>query len=164
LRKQDVLYKGIEIYDALYLKGLEQDVSSIKLHTNCELTDVSSNGNNISLQLHHTAHEKVFEHETNALVLATGYQTVVPSFLDSIKERINWMEEGSYNIARNYSVDRTGKRIFVQNAELHSHGFSAPDLGMGPYRNATILNSIRGYEYYLLEKKIAFQRFGIIEV
>jgi hypothetical protein len=39
----------------------------------------------------------------------------------------------------------------------HTHGFNAPDLGMGPYRNAIILNTILGYEYFPLEKDVPFQ-------
>jgi len=31
---------------------------------------------------------------------------------------------------------------------------------MGPYRNAIILNSILGYEHFVMEKNVAFQRFG----
>ena len=38
-----------------------------------------------------------------------------------------------------YAVDRSGREIFVQNAEEHTHGFVAPDLGMGAYRNSVII-------------------------
>jgi lysine N6-hydroxylase len=167
LKKQDPLYKGInynlinEIYDALYLMGLERDTSFIELHTNCELNDVSFSDNRIDLRFTHSELEERFEHNTNAVILATGYRSVVPSFLDSIKDQINFVEEDCYTVNRNYSIDVEGKRIFVQNAELHSHGFSAPDLGMGPYRNAAILNSVLGYEQFVMERNIAFQKFGI---
>jgi lysine N6-hydroxylase len=40
-------------------------------------------------------------------------------------------------------------------------GFNSADLGMGPYRNAGILNTILGYEHFLLEKHVAFQTFGV---
>jgi lysine N6-hydroxylase len=167
LKKQDVLYKGInfslinEIYDALYLKGLEEDTSFIQLHTNCELNDVMVEENKMRISFYHSECEKYFEHETGALILATGYQHAVPDFVKSIEEHISWMDDDRYNVHRNYSIDKAGKRIFVQNAELHSHGFSAPDLGMGPYRNATILNAILGYEHFVMEEKIAFQSFGV---
>lgn len=54
-----------------------------------------------------------------------------------------------------------GGRIFVQNAEEHTHGLTAPDLGMGAWRNAAILASILGEEIYPIERHIAFQTFGL---
>lgn len=167
ISSQDQLYKGInyalinDIYDALYLKGIEADTSFIELHTNAELKKVTVAENNINLEFYHNELQQRFDHTTGALILATGYKASIPSFLDSIKEYIEFYEDGQYNVARNYSIDVSGKKIFVQNADLHSHGFTAPDLGMGPYRNATIINTILGYEHFNLEKKVAFQTFGL---
>ena len=42
--------------------------------------------------------------------------------------------------------DRARPRLFVQNAELHTHGVGAPDLGLGAHRNAVILNAVCGRE------------------
>jgi lysine N6-hydroxylase len=52
-------------------------------------------------------------------------------------------------------------RLFVANADLHSHGVAAPDLGIGAIRNATILNSVAGREVYRLPKSTAFTSFSI---
>ena len=48
----------------------------------------------------------------------------------------------------------------MQNAELHTHGFVTPDLGMAAYRNSCILREIPGREVYPVERSIAFQQFG----
>jgi lysine N6-hydroxylase len=48
----------------------------------------------------------------------------------------------------------------VQNAELHTHGSTAPDLGMAAYRNSCIIRDMLGREPYPIEKSIAFQEFG----
>jgi lysine N6-hydroxylase len=166
LSQQDVLYKGInsslinEIYDLLYLKGLENADCSIGLKTNSELLGYNITGENISLQFLDTEVEQSFQMDTSAVILATGYRPGVPTFLESIKDQLN-RDEDQLDISREYAIDVRGKRIFVQNAELHSHGFCAPDLGMGPYRNATILNKILGYEHFALERGVAFQEFGI---
>lgn len=167
LRAQDPLYKGInfslinEIYDALYLKELDGSSSNIELRTCCELKGIVKEANELRLQFHHGELQKEFEHSSNAVILATGYKAVLPAFVDSIKEQVCFTEDGCYQVNRNYSVDASGKRVFVQNADLHSHGFTAPDLGMGPYRNATILNAILGYEHFVMERKVAFQNFGV---
>ena len=62
-----------------------------------------------------------------------------------------------------YAVDVTGREVFVQNAEEHTHGFVAPDLGMGAHRSATILNAVTGREAYPVEKRVATQTFGVPE-
>jgi lysine N6-hydroxylase len=165
LKLHDSVYKGInfslinEIYDLLYLKDFDQH-PGVTLQASTELLKITPAGDSIELALHHTQLEQQFIHKTSAVILATGYKQRFPAFLQPIRYRINWPEQGSFEVARNYSIDITGRQVFVQNAELHSHGFTAPDLGMGPYRNATILNTILGHEYFEMEKKIAFQNFG----
>lgn len=170
IQSQDQLYKGInfslinEIYEALYIKGIDGDISSIQLHTNTELKQVNSSLDEINLQFYHSELQQYFGHQAKALILATGYSANIPSFLDSVKKQIQFTNDEQYQVNRNYSIDVAGKRIFIQNADLNSHGFTAPDLGMGPYRNATILNAILGHEHFILEKKIAFQHFGLPHV
>ncbi|WP_308216873.1 hypothetical protein [Kocuria flava] len=44
---------------------------------------------------------------------------------------------------------------------MHTHGLTAPDLGMGAYRNSVILRAVTGREVYPVESAIAFQTFGI---
>lgn len=166
LRKQNMLYKGINyslinnIYDALYLKQLQQEIN-IHLGTNSELKSVRVKDDQLEMTLFHAECEKEFQHTSKSIILATGYHNVIPSFIRNIRHRIQWNTDNNYQVNRNYSIDVENKSIFIQNAELHTHGFSAPDLGMGPCRNATILNSILGHEYYKLENNIAFQTFGI---
>jgi lysine N6-hydroxylase len=51
--------------------------------------------------------------------------------------------------------------LYVQNAELHTHGVGAPDLGLAAWRSATILNSVTGKEPYPLPTRTAFTTFGL---
>lgn len=51
--------------------------------------------------------------------------------------------------------------IHVQNAELHTHGVGAPDLGLAAWRSATILNTLTGKETYPLPTRTAFTSFGL---
>lgn len=165
LKKQGMLYKGInfgminEIYDALYIKDLNCTCENITIQSNVELVAAAQEHDDLELVLEQTELREVFTLHTHVLILATGYQQANPAFLNGVIDRIGFDELGQYLVNRNYSIDN-GNSLFVQNVELHTHGFSAPDLGMGPYRNATILNSILGYEHYQLERKVAFQGFG----
>jgi lysine N6-hydroxylase len=147
---QGSLYKGInqgligEIYDQLYRGGDDQ----AKLYPNCALHSIASEEAMLCLQLEQVEMGQLFSHRTDAVILATGYQEERPSFLP----------DGPAN--KNYSIDEHNQ-LFVQNADLYSHGFNSADLSMGPYRNAVILNTILGYEHFTLEKHIAFQTFGV---
>jgi lysine N6-hydroxylase len=168
LKEQDVLYKGMNIalinsiYDALYQRDLEESDNAIHLTTNCELKDISKGKTgDLSLRFYHREQEKEFSWSTDTLILSTGYCFELPSFLHKIRDRIQWDNKGRFAVNRNYSIDAAQNEIFVLNAELHTHGFLAPDLGMAPYRNATILNEILGYEYYKMEKQVTFQSFSV---
>ena len=174
LATQDHLYKGInfsliqEIYCELYQLGLNNDTNHIGLYSNSELQRLTKTGNDeIELSFYHSESEQSFTHNAEAVILATGYKQQVPEFAEPIKDLIKWTPDPStgtgqvqYKVKRNYSIDAANS-IFVQNAELHTHGFNAPDLGMGPYRNSIILNAILGYEHFVMEKNISFQTFGV---
>ncbi len=164
LKQQCVLYKGInfslinEIYDQLYLLSLDEASNLPGLFTNCELKGINTSSRRLGMQLLHMETEERFETSTEAIILATGYSARIPDFISPIKEMINW-KNGAYQLNRNYSIDNNNT-LFVQNAELHTHGYNSADLGLGPYRNAVILNSILGYDHFVMEREVAFQTFG----
>ena len=56
--------------------------------------------------------------------------------------------------------DGAPSTLFVQNAELHTHGVGAPDLGLGAHRNAVIVNALCGREVYAVRERNVFQSFG----
>jgi lysine N6-hydroxylase len=165
LAGQDALYKGINsgllsaIYERLYERLLDNPADDTALYPNCELTEIKIDGHQIICMFRHSETKEIFKHTTDALILSTGYKEKPPAFLTNVKERINWLPNGKFDVSRTYSVS-ADQSIFVQNADLHSHGFASADLSFGPYRNAVILNSILGYPHFHLEEGTSFQRFG----
>ena len=161
------LAKGInsetinQIYDLLYAKRLVSDVKT-NLLTNSELQDITWNRSTGSycLHLHQLEQNKSYQHNADALVLATGYTYEIPSYLEGIRCRIRWNEQGQYEVSRYYTIDKNCSEIFVQNAEHHTHGFVTPDLGMACYRNSHIIRQLLGRDYYPIENRIAFQSFA----
>ncbi|WP_419812129.1 lysine N(6)-hydroxylase/L-ornithine N(5)-oxygenase family protein [Bacterioplanoides sp.] len=162
---QKHLYKGInaslinDIYDLLYVKRLAADFNTNLLTNSTLLSAEDTQDNSIRLFFRQDEQQQDYALETDALVLSTGYMYQLPDFLEPISSRIEWDGKGRFSVKRNYSVDRNGAEIFVQNAELHTHGFVTPDLGMACYRNSYILREITGVEYYPIEERIAFQQF-----
>ena len=164
---QKNLYKGINaelidaIYDLLYPKSLAGLVDT-QLLTHSALTGAAwdpASGSH-TLQLRHEETGADFALETEAVVLATGYSYREPEFLAGVQHRIARDSSGRFAVDRNYSTGVEPGEIFVQNAELHTHGFVTPDLGMAAYRNSCILREITGREIYPVERSIAFQQFG----
>ncbi|TVL05171.1 alcaligin biosynthesis protein [Shewanella algae] len=162
---QKSLYKGINadlinsIYDLLYQKRLHCDFD-VQLLTNTALQSVHSDGQQLLLSCRHTELEQEFELTSSALVMATGYCYRLPDFLEPLHSQLLFDQKGEPDVQRHYHIDKAG-RIFVQNLGLHTHGLCSPDLGMGCYRNATILRQILGKAPYEIEQQIAFQSFGI---
>ncbi|HEY9366318.1 MAG TPA: SidA/IucD/PvdA family monooxygenase [Agromyces sp.] len=165
-REQRGLYKGIsgelvdDIYDTLYRKSAARPVPTTLL-TDTELLGAEwhPDEERYTLRLRHAQLGEEHPRTTSALILATGYAARTPTFLDPVADRIQWDGTGRFAVARDYSID--GGRVFVQNGEEHTHGLTAPDLGFGAWRNSSILASILGGEPYPIERRIAFQEFGI---
>jgi lysine N6-hydroxylase len=100
------------------------------------------------------------------VVLATGYQHPIPSCVKNLSGLIAWDEKQRYQVSLDYRLKKTKEtenEIFVQNAELHTHGVGAPDLGLGAYRNSVIINTLTGREIYPVQKRNVFQQFGVQE-
>jgi lysine N6-hydroxylase len=164
--QQKGLFKGIDselidaIFDLLYQKNLKGPVPT-RLLTNSALRTASYEDGTYTLGLRQEEQGKDYELHTEGLILATGYRYVTPAFLEPVADRIRFDGHGRFDVARNYSIDTAGREIFLQNAGVHTHSITSPDLGMGAYRNAYIIGELLGSEYYAVEKSIAFQEFAV---
>jgi lysine N6-hydroxylase len=164
--EQKGLFKGIdgdlinEIFDLLYQKNLGGPVPA-RLLTNSSLESVRHEEGTYTLGLRQQEQGKDYELSSAGLIMATGYRYAEPEFLAPVRDRLRYDDRGNFDVARNYAIDTTGSGVFLQNAGVHTHSITSPDLGMGPYRNAYIIRELLGTEYYPVEKTIAFQEFAI---
>ncbi len=166
LATQQSLYKGInydlinEIYNSMYAIELADGTVNACLRANSSLQSLETSQDGVHLLTFLQEEQGItFDVSTEYVIMATGYKYHEPGFLRNIQDRIKRNADGTYAVHRNYSIDHEASDIYVQNAELHSHGFVSPDLGMGAYRNASILNEVMGEEVYKVEQKVAFQQF-----
>jgi len=170
-REQRNLYKGIsadlidDIYDTLYRRtALGREVPTTLLSdtevvaARAERADDGST--EYVLTLRHGQLGTTAEHRTRAVVAATGYAAGVPTVLDPVRGRLLLDDQGRFAATADYTVSSDG-RIHTLNGEEHSHGVTAPDLGFGPWRNSVVLAKITGREPYPVERRIAFQEFGL---
>ncbi|WP_316668035.1 lysine N(6)-hydroxylase/L-ornithine N(5)-oxygenase family protein [Ralstonia psammae] len=173
IRKQDSLYKGVnaslinQIYDLLDDKRLgdRRKAGPLRTHliTNCELQACRHNPatDTYEIEFQQLDSGARYAHRTEGLVLATGYEQNIPAFLEGIRHRLRWDAKGRYQLSRNYAADLNGNEVYVQNAGLHTHGLTNPDLGMSCYRNSCIIRELTGVEHYKIEQRIAIQDFAI---
>ena len=166
--RQNRLYKGESkelidsIYERLYLDEIHGSRNNIKIYINTEFDQLNI-GTNSDLNLQFLSHNQraFFRTQNRGGHFCDRIQEhTIPEFLGPISHLIFWNENAFYDVNKNYSVDYNNS-IFVQNADLHSHGFNSADLGMGPYRNAIILNEVLERKYFNMESHIVFQHFGV---
>jgi lysine N6-hydroxylase len=163
------LYKAIssetigQIYDLLYDRAAGGEPDTVTLLPDVEVISARRRDNGLELACHHAGEQRDFVVVTDAVILGTGYAPRRPRLLDPLTELIDWDGQGRYRVGIDYRVamrpEVTG-RLYVQNAELHTHGVGTPDLGLGAHRAAVILNSVTGRTAYRLPRRAAFTTFG----
>ena len=170
---QDLLYKGISaatsarIFDTLYERSIDGAEPDVGYAARCELRELGrTSGGALRLALHHLDEEATFTHETDVLVLGTGYRDApapVPGLADlaMLDEHGRPVVEPDFRVRLRDGVGGRDRMLFVQNAELHTHGVGAPDLGLGAHRNAVIVNALCERTVYPLRERNVFQSFGV---
>jgi lysine N6-hydroxylase len=172
LPSQDLLYKGIgpdtsaEIYQLLYERTVAGSTVPVRLRPHVEVEAIvptPAGPNRWRLACRHLQQNRPLEVDTDCLVLATGYRASPPPLLRPLAGLIAWDEHGRFQVDADYRVATapsvTGG-LYVQNAELHTHGVGTPDLGLGAHRAATITNAVARRAVYRLPSRVAFTKFG----
>ncbi|MFG2792284.1 lysine N(6)-hydroxylase/L-ornithine N(5)-oxygenase family protein [Streptomyces sp. NPDC048419] len=169
------LHKGIDadtvaaIHDELYRRTLHGGWPDVVLTPGVRVRTAGRIATTkVELHLEHVQQDTRSRLTTDAVVLATGYRErpldrllagLDPYLRRDKRERPRVDEQ--FRLALDPCVSGSGCHIYVQNAERHSHGVGAPDLGLAAWRSATILNSLTGEETYRLPSRTAFTTFGL---
>jgi lysine N6-hydroxylase len=166
------LYKGIsadtigQIHDELYERTLDGGWPDITLRPGVAVTAARGlPDGRVELTLRHVQQGSTAVLRTDAVVAATGYaERPLDGVLGPLARAVATDHAGRPTVDAHYRLDldssATG-HLFVQNAERHTHGVGAPDLGLAAWRAATILNSVCGREVYPLPDRTAFTTFGL---
>ncbi|MFJ2088609.1 lysine N(6)-hydroxylase/L-ornithine N(5)-oxygenase family protein [Streptomyces sp. NPDC087901] len=166
------LHKGIDhdtitaIHDELYRRTLHGGWPDATLTPGVHVRTAGRVATTrVELHLEHTQQGTRSRLTTDAVVLATGYrERPLDHILGSLGTQLRRDASGRPRIDDQYRLDLdpaiTGN-IYVQNAERHTHGVGAPDLGLAAWRSATILNNLTGATPYPLPQRTAFTTFGL---
>ncbi|CAM5226828.1 L-lysine N6-monooxygenase MbtG OS=Streptomyces alboniger OX=132473 GN=CP975_08715 PE=3 SV=1 [Streptomyces alboniger] len=169
------LHKGIDadtiaaIHDQLYQRTLHGGWPDAVLTPGVSVRTAGRVGaTRIELHLEHLQQGTRTRLTTDAVVLATGYrERPLDQLLAGLDPYIRKDSSARPRVDDHYRLDLdpsitgTGSNVYVQNAERHSHGVGAPDLGLAAWRSATILNALTGKNPYPLPQRTAFTSFGL---
>jgi lysine N6-hydroxylase len=170
LSGQGRLYKAVSaetlaaIREELDARSFRHGISrtGITLLPGVEAVGGTRTGDALTLALRHRSSGEAVTVRTERLVLATGYAPRRPDCLKPVDALIERDEQDRFVIERDHRVRMSGTRagLYVQNAELHTHGIGTPDLGLGAYRAAEILNAVTGRPVYPLPSRTAHIAFA----
>ena len=153
------------IHDALYDRTTGGAPADVEILPGTEIRGArAGDRGSLELHCHHRQTGAAHTLHTDALVLATGYAARRPALLDPLADLVDWDDQGRYRVDLDH---RVGMRpdvtagLYVQNAELHTHGVGTPDLGLGAHRAATILNAIARRTVHPLPARSAWTTFGL---
>ncbi|WEH32888.1 SidA/IucD/PvdA family monooxygenase [Streptomyces sp. AM 4-1-1] len=166
------LHKGIDtdtitaIHDELYRRTLHGGWPDATLTPGVRVRTAGRlPGNRVELHLEHTQQTTRDRLVTDAVVLATGYrERPIDAMLTGLDPHLSRDTahrpaiDDRYRLVLDPAV--TGN-VYVQNAERHTHGVGAPDLGLAAWRSATILNDLTRTNPYPLPERTAFTTFGL---
>jgi lysine N6-hydroxylase len=160
------LYKGIstqtiaDVYDLLYERTVGGRPVDAVLQPAVAVEAACDDGDGYRLTCRQVQQDALFEVDTEAVVLATGYAARRPPLLDPLLPLLDLDEAGRYRVDAHHRVAlQVPGRLYVQNAESHTHGVGAPDLGLGAWRSATVLGDLTGRELVPAQQG-AFTTFG----
>ncbi|MEU3608305.1 SidA/IucD/PvdA family monooxygenase [Streptomyces sp. NPDC035033] len=172
LPRQWQLHKGIDaetiaaIHDELYRRTLHGGWPDAVLTPGVRVRTAGRVATTqVELHLEHVQQGTRSRLTTDAVVLATGYrERPVDRMLAGLDPYLRHDAAGRARIDERYRMvldpSVTGS-VYVQNAERHTHGVGAPDLGLAAWRSAVILNAVTGKEPYPLPRRTAFTSFGL---
>ncbi|MGV9555966.1 lysine N(6)-hydroxylase/L-ornithine N(5)-oxygenase family protein [Streptomyces sp. NPDC003522] len=122
----------------------------------------------IELHLEHVRQNTRSRLVTDAVVLATGHrERPLDHLLAPLDPHLRRDGAGRPHIDEHFrlvldpAVTGPDRHVYVQNAERHTHGVGAPDLGLTAWRSATVLNTLTGKENHPLPRRTAFTTFGL---
>ncbi|MGW4896582.1 lysine N(6)-hydroxylase/L-ornithine N(5)-oxygenase family protein [Kitasatospora sp. NPDC004240] len=155
-----------EIHDHLYERtiGGPIDTAPVEITPGTAVTDARPGPRGgLELRCRHTDSGTDHVVRTDAVILATGYRAARPAALEPLAHLVDWDENGRYRVDADHRVatrpEVTGG-LYVQNAELHTHGVGTPDLGLGAHRAAVILNAVTGRTVHRLPTRTAWTGFA----
>lgn len=157
LKGQILASDGIDnhILDEIYqqmadIQYFEKDKDLFTLFPASRVVDMgpSIDGWKIAVKPHN--HYDVLDMDVDIVILATGFEYRIPPYMESLSDLL-FLKDEKYIVNEDFSLSWEGEekgKIYVQNAALCQRGIADPNLSLSAWRNAKIINSVLGEDFY----------------
>ncbi len=148
-----------EIYKDLYRRiYVEQHHCKYIIAPDRELKALACEDSRWKLKLHHLANGKRENIESDYVVLSLGQKAVLPDIMSNIASNSGINMDG-FDVNDDFSLisdKHNGNKIYLQGMTKSKNGIAEPNLGMSPWRNSLILNSICEREIFTVPDREEF--------
>ncbi|SCZ86212.1 lysine N(6)-hydroxylase/L-ornithine N(5)-oxygenase family protein [Nitrosomonas mobilis] len=141
-----------DLYNDLYLsQNVDRSPVKFKILPYRRLERVKKNKEQYELSLsnHFTQQKECLN--ADIVILCTGFENNIPTFINSIKHFIQFDDNDCFLINRDFSIQWEGhedNKIFAQNFSRYEHGIFEPQTSMMAWRSAVITNAVSQQEIY----------------
>lgn len=140
-----------ELYlDKFYLKKLpEYTISPMRW-----LKGIEKSEDSYQLQIDNLMNDSEELLEADIVIMATGFKSVLPSFLDNLSENIAKDSQGRIIVNQDYSLmtNIENGKIYSMNFSRHGHGIADPQTSLMSWRSAMITNDLVESSHYNTQK------------
>lgn len=140
-----------EMYNELYLdKFYLKKLPEYKIAPMRWLKGIENNGSNYSLLVDNLMSESEELFKADIVILATGFKSVLPKFLDSLTDVIQKDHQGRVIVNQDYSLltNINSGKIYTMNFSRHGHGIADPQTSLMSWRSAMIANDLTNETTY----------------
>ncbi len=147
-----------QLYNDLYqLKNILKDERAIEILPYRRMEGVGLEQGSYELQIKNRFYQTNEVLSADVVVLATGFESVVPELIAPLREFISFDLSGRFNFNPDFSLKwRGGERnkIFALNFSRHGHGIAEPQTSLMAWRSATVINSLLGREHFQTKNSV----------
>ena len=142
-----------QLYDHLYQRKV-QNKKSLNILLSSNVQGFKEYNQGYLLTIKHDDPGTTHQIESDVVILATGYRNAFPTFINSLRSRLDIITSGvdeEIVVNQDFATHVKGTkncRVFVNNGSRSQHGIADPNLALLAMRNAKIINAIMGSNTY----------------
>ena len=145
------------LYQKLYELSVKGEGNVLDLRPNRTLVNLQPKYGGYELELTNGMNHQSEVVSADVVILCTGFESFLPSYLAPLMDRINLDDDGQFQLNQAFQLAWDGheqNRIFAVNVGRHSHGIAEPQMSLNCWRAATIINSLLSDNVFDLDQKI----------
>lgn len=142
-----------ELYRHFYV---EKKKPTVRIQTHREMISLEQDHDLMRASLQHKVSGAAEDVVSDIVILATGFQSRLPDFVEPLLPDLNIDERGRPTIATNFHMEWNGpdsNRLYAVNFSRHGHGIAEPQTSLMAWRSACILNDLLGFEAFPLNNE-----------